>query len=49
MATLDDPPPAEVLREFDRVFLMSPSHEEQAELEMGFVDAIVTAGHRACR
>jgi NAD(P)H dehydrogenase (quinone) len=46
VATLDDPPPAEVLREFDRVFLMSPSHEEQAELEMGFVDALVTAGHR---
>ena len=46
VATLDDPPPAEVSREFDRVFLMSPSHEEQAELEMGFVDALVTAGHR---
>ena len=46
MATLDDPPPADMLREFDRVFLMSPSREEQAELEVGFVDALVTAGHR---
>jgi NAD(P)H dehydrogenase (quinone) len=46
VATLDDPPPAEVLRGFDRVFLLSPAIEEQAELETVFIDALVAAGHR---
>jgi NAD(P)H dehydrogenase (quinone) len=46
VATLDDPPAPEVLQEFDRVFLMSPSSEEQVELEVAFVDALITAGHR---
>jgi uncharacterized protein YbjT (DUF2867 family) len=46
VASFDEPPPAEVLREFDRVFLLSPTHEEQAELETVFIDAIVEAGHR---
>jgi uncharacterized protein YbjT (DUF2867 family) len=30
VAAFDDPPPAEVLRGFDRVFLLSPAIEEQA-------------------
>jgi len=46
VATFDDPPPAEVLRGFDRVFLLSPAIEEQAELETVFIDALVAAGHR---
>jgi NAD(P)H dehydrogenase (quinone) len=46
VATFDDPPAPEVLREFDRVFLLSPVLEEQAELETVFIDALVTAGHR---
>jgi NAD(P)H dehydrogenase (quinone) len=46
VATFDDPPPAEILRGFDRIFLLSPSHEEQATLEMVFIDAIAAAGHR---
>jgi uncharacterized protein YbjT (DUF2867 family) len=46
VASFDDPPPAEVLQSFDRVFLLSPSHEEQAELEILFIDALVAAGHR---
>jgi uncharacterized protein YbjT (DUF2867 family) len=46
VATFDDPPPAETLREFDRVFLLSPAQEEQAELETVFIDAIAAAGHR---
>jgi NAD(P)H dehydrogenase (quinone) len=46
VATFDDPPPAETLREFDRVFLLSPATEEQAELETVFIDAIAAAGHR---
>ena len=46
VASFDEPPPAEVLQSFDRVFLLSPSHEEQAELEIGFIDALVAAGHR---
>jgi len=45
VATFDDPPPAEVLRGFDRVFLLSPAIEEQAELETVFTDALVAAGH----
>jgi NAD(P)H dehydrogenase (quinone) len=46
VATFDDPPPAGVLRQFDRVFLLSPAHEEQASLETVFIDALVAAGHR---
>jgi NAD(P)H dehydrogenase (quinone) len=46
VATFDDPPPASVLRKFDRIFLLSPEQEEQAELETLFTDAIATAGHR---
>jgi NAD(P)H dehydrogenase (quinone) len=46
VATFDDPPAAEVLREYDRVFLLSPGIEEQAELETVFIDALVAAGHR---
>ena len=45
VATFDDPPPADVLRGFDRVFLLSPAIEEQAELETVFIDALVAAGH----
>src|ERR1700722_8828130 len=45
VATFDDPPPAEVLRGFDRVFLLSPAIEEQVELETVFIDALVAAGH----
>jgi NAD(P)H dehydrogenase (quinone) len=45
VATFDEPPPAEVLRGFDRVFLLSPASEEQAELETVFIDALVAAGH----
>jgi NAD(P)H dehydrogenase (quinone) len=45
VATFDDPPSAEVLRGFDRVFLLSPAIEEQAELETVFIDALVAAGH----
>ena len=46
VATFDDPPDAEQLRDFDRVFLLSPSTETQAELEIVFIDALVAAGHR---
>jgi NAD(P)H dehydrogenase (quinone) len=46
VASLDDPPAAEVLRAFDRVFLLSPAHEGQVELETIFIDALVAAGHR---
>ena len=46
VASLDDPPPAEVLQAFDRVFLLSPAHERQVELETIFIDALVAAGHR---
>jgi NAD(P)H dehydrogenase (quinone) len=46
VASLDDPPPADLLRAFDRVFLLSPAHEAQAELETIFIDALVAAGHR---
>ena len=45
VAAFDEPPPAEVLRGFDRVFLLSPAIEEQAELETVFIDALVAAGH----
>ncbi len=45
VATLDGPPPADVLRAFDRVFLLSPAHEGQVELELIFIDALVAAGH----
>jgi len=45
VATFDDPPAAEILRGFDRVFLLSPAIEEQAELETVFIDALVAAGH----
>jgi NAD(P)H dehydrogenase (quinone) len=46
VATFDDPPPPEILQGFDRVFLLSPAHEEQATLETVFIDAIAAAGHR---
>jgi NAD(P)H dehydrogenase (quinone) len=46
VASLDDPPPAEVLRRFDRIFLLSPETEEQAELETAFLDAVAAAGHQ---
>jgi NAD(P)H dehydrogenase (quinone) len=46
VATLDDPPSAQVLREFDRIFLLSPEVEEQAALERVFIDAVAAAGHR---
>jgi NAD(P)H dehydrogenase (quinone) len=46
VATLDEPPPAAVLREFDRIFLLSPEIEEQAALETVFIDAVTAAGHR---
>jgi NAD(P)H dehydrogenase (quinone) len=45
-ATFDDPPIAEILQRFDRVFMLSPAIEEQSELETVFVDALVAAGHR---
>ncbi|MBV9205271.1 MAG: NmrA family NAD(P)-binding protein [Actinobacteria bacterium] len=45
VADLDDPPPPQVLRAFDRVFLLSPALEEQAALETVFIDALVSAGH----
>jgi NAD(P)H dehydrogenase (quinone) len=46
VASFDDPPAAEVLRGFDRVFLLSPAHEGQVELETIFIDALVAAGNR---
>ena len=46
VATLDDPPDAQVLREFDRIFLLSPEVEEQVELERAFINAVAKAGHR---
>jgi NAD(P)H dehydrogenase (quinone) len=46
VATLDDPPPAQVLRQFDRIFLLSPEIEEQVELERAFINAVAKAGHR---
>ena len=46
VATLDGPPPAAELREFDRIFLLSPEEEEQAALETVFIDAVAAAGRR---
>src|SRR5258706_14988110 len=46
VGTLDRPPPAEVLQDFERVFLLSPAHEGQVELELIFIDALLTARHR---
>jgi uncharacterized protein YbjT (DUF2867 family) len=46
VGTFDDPPAADQLQAFDRVFLLSPSGETQAELEIAFTDALVAAGHR---
>jgi uncharacterized protein YbjT (DUF2867 family) len=46
VATFDDPPPADILRGFDRIFLLSPAHEEQATMETVFLDAVAAAGHR---
>jgi NAD(P)H dehydrogenase (quinone) len=46
VATLDGPPSAQILQTFDRIFLLSPAHEEQVELELIFIDALVAAGHR---
>jgi uncharacterized protein YbjT (DUF2867 family) len=46
VATLDGPPPADVLRRFDEIFLLSPALEQQVDLELGFLDALVAAGHR---
>jgi NAD(P)H dehydrogenase (quinone) len=43
---LADPPPPEVLQQFDQVFLLSPEVEAQAEMEIAFIDALVGAGHR---
>ncbi len=45
VGTFDDPPAAEQLQAFDRVFLLSPSSEAQAGLEIAFIDALVAAGH----
>ncbi len=45
VGTFDDPPAAEQLQAFDRVFLLSPSSEAQAELEIAFIDALAAAGH----
>jgi NAD(P)H dehydrogenase (quinone) len=46
VGTLDGSPPVEVLQAFDRVFLLSPAHEGQVELELIFIDALLSAGHR---
>jgi NAD(P)H dehydrogenase (quinone) len=43
---LADPPPPEVLEQFDQVFLLSPDVEGQAEMEIIFIDALAAAGHR---
>ena len=45
VGTFDEPPAPEQLQGFDRVFLLSPSSEAQAELEIAFIDALVAAGH----
>jgi uncharacterized protein YbjT (DUF2867 family) len=51
VASLEAPPPPELLQEFDRIFLISPAHEQQVELEVLFIDAIdAPRGDRtACR
>jgi len=46
VGSLEEPPPAEVLRQFDRIFLLSPEIEEQAAVETVFIDAVVAAGHQ---
>jgi NAD(P)H dehydrogenase (quinone) len=46
VASFDDPPSPESLRAFDRVFLLSPAHEGQVELETIFIDGLASAGHR---
>jgi uncharacterized protein YbjT (DUF2867 family) len=46
VASLEEPPSAQVLREFDRIFLLSPETEEQAAVETVFIDAVVAAGHQ---
>ena len=46
VATFDQPPAPEVLRLFDQIFLLSPASEEQAELEILFIDALVAADHQ---
>ncbi|WP_300614107.1 hypothetical protein [Trebonia sp.] len=46
VASFDDPPPAAFLCDFDRIFLLSPEQEEQAELETVFTDAVAAAGRR---
>jgi uncharacterized protein YbjT (DUF2867 family) len=46
IASLDQPPEAAVLRQFDRIFLLSPEIEEQATLETVFIDAVLAAGHQ---
>jgi NAD(P)H dehydrogenase (quinone) len=45
VGSFDDPPDPGVLREFDRIFLLSPSEEAQVELEVRFIDAVAQAGH----
>jgi uncharacterized protein YbjT (DUF2867 family) len=46
VAALEEPPSAQVLREFDRIFLLSPEMEEQAAAETVFIDAVAAAGHQ---
>src|SRR5258708_13936949 len=46
VGTLDGPPPAEVLQAFDRIFLLSPAHEGQAELQLIFIGALPSPAHR---
>lgn len=46
VATLDGPPPPGTLQRFERVFLLSPAHEAQVELELIFIDALIAAGGR---
>ncbi len=46
VAAFDQPPTPEVLRLFDQIFLLSPASEEQAELEILFIDALVAADHQ---
>lgn len=46
VASLDAPPAADVLQKFDRILLNSPSREQQVELEVTFIDAVLAAGHQ---